>query len=779
MIEIEQTASLTGVDPAEWDGLVGHEVFASYGWLRTLEETHTEPAGYRYFMARRAGELVAAVPCQLYAGTGVSAIDHFLFGPTARMARGLGLAGVPALVCGTRIGMAEPAPVKDETSPALRRAILERLFRAVEEEARRTGSMVLVRHVAADSASRDALRRRGFLRTREMPTAYLELGWSSFADFRRHLRRIHPSTEKSMRWEISRGRRAGFVLERIDDPQPVGEKLHRLVDVHYRRLNRTAFPFRPSFFERLKFHLGERAVVTVARHERDLLGVTVGLRGADGMFVQMIGVDAERGRHGALYFNLGFNRPIQDAIAAGDRRLYLGKLLYDLKIRRGCRLRSTDVYLRGRDRLHQAMLRPLVSLRSLRLDLRTAAVTRLARAPRTGAGSGRAVPRRRVLVTNATSDAGLATMRALTRAGCDVLAADAHRLPLGARSRFPTAHFSLPEGNQEAFDAALVELVHALRPDAFLPLGNRAVFAAGRLRDRLGAMTALNVPDVAAFMAAYDKAACLASCRTLGIACPSSYSMDGALDALGQGDAGTVIVVKPRFDEGAARGVRYVRDPQTLAREGEACRERFGDVLLQEYIPGGPEAMKTVVVLFSRDSRLVAAFTTQKLRQWPPGGGLTAMSRSTNARDLVEEVLPFFEKWSWAGPAEVELKFDRRDGRHKLIEINPRFPAYLRFPLRCGLDLPALAVRLALGESVEPCPAVPGYAVGATYLDPGVFLRSAMSGLRRRGGPPLGTVARDLYRGLPGVLDMLADPVPLIGRALASMRRLRNTRTNF
>jgi predicted ATP-grasp superfamily ATP-dependent carboligase len=579
-----------------------------------------------------------------------------------------------------------------------------------------------------------------------------------------------------MRWEISRGRRAGFVLERIDDPQPVGEKLHRLVDVHYRRLNRTAFPFRPSFFERLKFHLGERAVVTVARHERDLLGVTVGLRGADGMFVQMIGVDAERGRHGALYFNLGFNRPIQDAIAAGDRRLYLGKLLYDLKIRRGCRLRSTDVYLRGRDRLHQAMLRPLVSLRSLRLDLRTAAVTRLARAPRTGAGSGRAVPRRRVLVTNATSDAGLATMRALARAGCDVLATDSRRLPLGAGSRFATAHFPLPEGTQEAFDAALVELVHALRPDALLPLGNRAVFAAARLRERLATMTALNVPDLAAFMAAYDKAACLASCRTLGMACPTSYSMDQALDALGQGEASPVIVVKPRFDEGAARGVRYVGDPQALAREWAACRGRFGDVLLQEYIPGGPDAMKTVVVLFSRDSRLVAAFTMQKLRQWPPRGGLTAMSRSTNARGLVDEVLPFFEKWSWAGPAEVELKFDRRDGRHKVIEINPRFPAYLRFPLRCGLDLPALAVRLALGEPVEPCPAFPGYAVGATYLDPGVFLRSALSDLRRRGGPPFGAVTRDLYRGLPVVLDMLSDPVPLIGRALASLSPLRKER---
>jgi hypothetical protein len=38
----------------------------------------------------------------------------------------------------------------------------------------------------------------------------------------------------------------------------------------------------------------------------------------------------------------------------------------------------------------------------------------------------------------------------------------------------------------------------------------------------------------------------------------------------------------------------------------------FGFVQLQEYVPGDASAMKSVVLLFSRDGRLVAAFTMRR-----------------------------------------------------------------------------------------------------------------------------------------------------------------------
>jgi hypothetical protein len=128
-----------------------------------------------------------------------------------------------------------------------------------------------------------------------------------------------------------------LVIEQLDEPARLGERPHRLMNSHYFRLNRMPFPFRSEFFERLKSRLDGRAVVYVARIEEELIGVTVALVDDDAVYLPMIGVDPDRGRASAAYFNLAYNRPIRDSLAAGHRRMYFGRLFHGLKARRGCR----------------------------------------------------------------------------------------------------------------------------------------------------------------------------------------------------------------------------------------------------------------------------------------------------------------------------------------------------------------------------------------------------------------------------------------------------------
>ncbi len=377
----------------------------------------------------------------------------------------------------------------------------------------------------------------------------------------------------------------------------------------------------------------------------------------------------------------------------------------------------------------------------------------------------------KALVTNATEDGGLAAARSLAAAGFDVIGAEARRLPWGVRSRYMKEHYDLGGSDFRPFADALVRLVEAVRPDVFLPIGTRGTLTAVRHREALAAMTALNVVDEAAFMTAFDKAVCAAECRRLGIACPDVYSFEEARAVLEQAPGRAAVVVKPPWDVGAARGVCYVREPAALREAVERCARLYGGYLIQDCIPGGVEAMKTVVLLFTPRSDLAAAFTTQKIRQWPRTGGPTAAGRSTAERDLVELVLPFFRHWRWRGAAEVELKLDARDGRHKVIEINPRFPAYLRFARSCGLDLPLLAARLALGDERVPPRAFPGYRVGRRYVAPTLFARTVRDDVRAHGfGVALRTARTDLRGAAAGILGLLADPLPLLARTLLPTR---------
>jgi predicted ATP-grasp superfamily ATP-dependent carboligase len=54
------------------------------------------------------------------------------------------------------------------------------------------------------------------------------------------------------------------------------------------------------------------------------------------------------------------------------------------------------------------------------------------------------------------------------------------------------------------------------------------------------------------------------------------------------------------------------------------------------------------------------------------------------------------------GISQVEFKLDRRDGRFKLIEINPRLWQWHSLAEACGVNIPHIAYRDLLGDRPTP-----------------------------------------------------------------------------
>ncbi len=61
----------------------------------------------------------------------------------------------------------------------------------------------------------------------------------------------------------------------------------------------------------------------------------------------------------------------------------------------------------------------------------------------------------------------------------------------------------------------------------------------------------------------------------------------------------------------------------------------------------------------------------------------------------------FNESTKWKGGFEIELKLTE-EGRLFLLEINPRFPAWIYTAAAAGQNLPLMMVRMAMGDSVVP-----------------------------------------------------------------------------
>jgi D-aspartate ligase len=60
----------------------------------------------------------------------------------------------------------------------------------------------------------------------------------------------------------------------------------------------------------------------------------------------------------------------------------------------------------------------------------------------------------------------------------------------------------------------------------------------------------------------------------------------------------------------------------------------------------------------------------------------------------------FLRSIGYSGIAEVEFKYDARDGRYKILDVNARAWTWIALGHVAGVDFPYLLWRLATGESV-------------------------------------------------------------------------------
>lgn len=382
----------------------------------------------------------------------------------------------------------------------------------------------------------------------------------------------------------------------------------------------------------------------------------------------------------------------------------------------------------------------------------------------------------KALVTNCTRNSGLTALRALAGAGWTVLGADDRLFPLGLHSRFASAPYELlPAEGDPLFAPALLDLLDRVRPDVLIP--TRGIETACRIRSEITQRCRSLLPSPDAFEGLMDKARLLERCAALGIPAPRSFEPDEAIRFLKR-DPGAQVVVKPLRDVGGGQGVHFVADADGLAEIHESVVAAHGAAVITEYVPGPTENLRAAHLLFDSASRLIAFFVLRKSRLWPPKVGITTAADSTHETGLVERLLPLFRNLGWQGPADAELKIDDRDGEAKVIEINPRFSGAIHFPIACGVNMPLLFCRAALGERLEEA-SRPAYPPGMRYIDLGRWLAGVAVELREPHSSlsaTLGHAWGELHGRRVGSVYEFTDPAPVLAKLLMMLplhRRLK------
>ena len=132
-------------------------------------------------------------------------------------------------------------------------------------------------------------------------------------------------------------------------------------------------------------------------------------------------------------------------------------------------------------------------------------------------------------------------------------------------------------------------------------------------------------------------------------------------------------------------------------------------VILQEYIPKAYAEDWIFHAYFDKTSNPLVAFTGLKQQSWPPYAGVTTAAIALPNAGLATIATAFCRAIGYRGVADMDWRLDRRDGRYKLLDFNPRVGANFRlFVSESEIDVVRAQHLDLTGRSVPIAPQVFG-----------------------------------------------------------------------
>ncbi|MER7574370.1 ATP-grasp domain-containing protein [Streptomyces sp. NPDC126514] len=281
----------------------------------------------------------------------------------------------------------------------------------------------------------------------------------------------------------------------------------------------------------------------------------------------------------------------------------------------------------------------------------------------------------------------LGAVRSLGRAGVEVhVVADCTASPV-RRSRFVTrVHPPPPPGAAPAEIARALRRVAAgiARPAVLIPMDDAGAVAVSRLGAELSPayllpQQARSLPERVA-----DKAELAGICAAAGVPHPRTLVPAGASEAAADAwRLGLPVVAKwsrpwllpPGSGLRSTVVIRSARQARELyARTAEAGSE----LLLQAFLPPGPDLDWFCHGYVDRAGVLRAGGTGAKHLSWPRGAGLTAVGRWTpdpQVRALAEAVVAHV---GYRGILDLDFRRCATTGQYHLLDFNPRPGAQFR-----------------------------------------------------------------------------------------------------
>lgn len=303
---------------------------------------------------------------------------------------------------------------------------------------------------------------------------------------------------------------------------------------------------------------------------------------------------------------------------------------------------------------------------------------------------------------------GIGIIRSLGRRGIPIYAFDTERKYKIGKTRYATCGICPdPKTGESDLLALLIQLSERLPKKPVLFAGSdEFVYFISKNRNELSNYYHFLLPDHDLIEAVLDKRLTAILAEKHQIPSPKTFIVnnEAEIDQLIH-NMSFPCILKPVFGHEFRKKLSkkaIIMENADQLRKEFPFYQQFGELLLQELIPGKEERIYQVGTLFDDNLQLIGLFMGQKLNQFPAYFGAGALVKSVRDEEVIEKGVSFLKALGFKGLSVAEFKRDPRDGQLKFIEINARTWLWHSLSGRCGVDLSYLYYLLLTKQNPEP-----------------------------------------------------------------------------
>lgn len=197
-----------------------------------------------------------------------------------------------------------------------------------------------------------------------------------------------------------------------------------------------------------------------------------------------------------------------------------------------------------------------------------------------------------------------------------------------------------------------------------------------------------------------DKNKTMKLCIEHGIPAPKTLISNNLIEDLKSINFKYPVVVKPRTGVGSI-GFHILKNEEEVILFLTSYDNSHGPLLVQEYIEQNGEPQYGAEMFRDHNGNIKAALVAKVVRWFPIDGGSRLCSIAIHNEDIINSCKELVDALNWNGYANIDLVWDAKEKKAKILELNGRTGASVKLDFLSGVNISELILENELGYDVS------------------------------------------------------------------------------